>query len=340
MSAQVIQAQVRRSNIQRFLISLIGLLFAGVMIVLFSGPYFIAKFTGPTPIELRDVALMDENSATLYFREVTGEDFIDSGFYEYTYDEDTGRTVSTDAYFGLLRVKTDWLLVRTPDEIDESVTTYVGGLTPITDSIARDVAAELRGEGISLLPVMLDTVDNDIMWYIGGGVLLIVGGLSLWGMVTVLQRMANPAKHSIFKGLSRFGDVQRVIQSIEQDLSQATTVHKLQLGRHWVLYAKGGVVHAAPYADLVWLYKHGTSSRYGTNYSAQFRDKQGGAFGIQARQKQVDAMLQAVYERAPWAIAGHNPDVQNAWSKDRQALVNAVEQRKTQLGVPVPRPLI
>ena len=166
MSDNTIYKSIKRSNINLLIMSVIALAIAIGIGTYFSLPYFIGKFTGPTPISTEELAMLGADTRTLYFRVVKGTDMYDTYYYEETVEEDTGRQVSIDAYFGGLEIKPGlWLLVRYPETINERETTYVGGLTPITDSVAREVAGLVASEnGVEVLPVMLDTVDKPINW--------------------------------------------------------------------------------------------------------------------------------------------------------------------------------
>jgi len=158
--------------------------------------------------------------------------------------------------------------------------------------------------------------------------------LGVRGVVLFIQRQSDPHKHPAFKKLERYGNVEMVIGSIEQELTLADEPigKRLYITPTWVVHLQGGNFQATRLEDLVWLYKHSVRSRYSTQHTARFHDKHGNLMGVQGRSsQQVDEMLQAVYNRAPWAIAGHSVDVQKAWNKDRQQLIAAVEQRKAQV---------
>jgi hypothetical protein len=45
----------------------------------------------------------------------------------------------------------------------------------------------------------------------------------------------------------------------------------------------------------------------------------------------VNQMLNAVAQRAPWALAGHNAEIEKAWKSNRASVLAAVEQRRQQI---------
>lgn len=337
----LVTKSLRRSNTTLIILSTIALIVGIVGLVLTTIPYFVAKFTGPTSITTKDLVSTEVNFIQpLYFREVTGEDMLDTGYEEYTYDSDTGRRVSTDAYFGALYLGGGrFLLVRTPDAIDENQITLVGSLIEIPGDIQREVVDDLLRElggdadNIQFLPMMLDQNDNQVLWYVGTAIVAVLIIFGLRGVIVYIQRQRDPHKHPAFKKLARYGDVDMVVGSIEQELAMAEEPigKRLYLTRSWVVYAQGGTFQATRLEDLIWLYKHSYRTRYSTNYQAHYCDKHGNLMAVPASKKNVDEMLQVVYDRAPWAIAGHTKEVSDAYKKDRQQLIAAVEQRKAKI---------
>jgi len=337
----IVHKALRRSNRWLLILAGISLITSIVVIALTTAPYFLAKFTGPTAISNKDVINTQVNFVQpLYFREVTGNEMYDSGYYYETYNEDTGTVTDTD-YFGVLDVGSNrFLLVRTEEPINENVETYVGSLTTISSEIQREVIDDMISDlgvdasRIQFLPVMLDTRDNQVMWYIGTAVvagLLIFG---VWGTFNAIQRGNNPHNHPALKKLARYGNVDMILDEIEGELMLADEPvgKRLHVTNNWVVSVHGNNFQATRLKDLIWLHKHSVRSRYGTQHAARFYDRHGNLMGVQGRNSQsVDEMLQAVYDRAPWAIAGHNGELQKAWNKERDQMIAAVDQRKAQL---------
>lgn len=338
----LVQKSLRRATRTLFIFSALSLVLAVVAIVLTTLPYFLGKFTGPTVMTDKEIVSAQVNFVQpLYFREVTGEEMFDTGYEEYTYDSDTGRRVSTDAYFGALYIGSNrFLLVRTPDAIDESRTTYVGSLREIPGDVQREVVDELirelggNAQEFQFVPVMLDTSDNEIMWYVGTAIVLAMLLFGLWGVFQVIQRTRDPHNHPAVKKLGRYGDVAMVMGEIESEMNMAEAVgsKRLHITRNWIISTHAGNFQATRLSDLVWLHKHSVRSRYGTQHFARFYDRHGNIMGVQGRRSEdADQMLQAVYDRAPWAIAGYNNELNKAWNKEREQMIAAVDQRKAQL---------
>lgn len=332
--SNAIAKTVQRSNLYRVFAGLVAIIIAAVIIYLFSFPYFYAKFTGPYPITVDEIITLD-GTGTLYFREISGQRAFDTGFYEYTYDEDTGRTISTDAWFGAILLEGDrWLLVRSPSEIDESQDIWVGGLTRVSGEVAPQVLDELAREAPNLkfLPIMLDVVDNELGWYGGGATVLLLLFAGIFSTFTGIMRYSNPTSHPTFKRLGRMGHIDDVAHSIEKEMTlDGNSVSKLELTNSFLVHRTGANFEAMRYQDMVWLYKMVKSGRYGKTYIANFCDIYGHQISITAKENDVDEMLKAVLPRAPWALAGYTDDVNKAWNRDRDQLVQAVVQRKAEI---------
>lgn len=325
---------VKRSNMMLVTISMISLIIVGVLATISTVPYWIAQLGEPIEMSAEEILSLS-GSEHLYNRAVSGLDMDDTYYYHETVDEDTGRQISIDAYFGALEIGKDkWILVRDPNEINTREEDYIGTLQPVSESVTREVydlaADEMR---IDFLPIMLDTTEDEIMWYVGTAILVIVALLSLLGVIAFLRRSSNPANHPILRKLARFGDVEDVIHAIDKDLTLAEDkVGKLYLTKNYLIHSGRNNFDAMPYHSVAWVYKMVIKGKYGTKtYQAHICDITGHEMKIAAKENDVNIMLQAVQSRAPHAIAGFSEDIKRAWNKDRQTLFAEVKKRRQQI---------
>src|SRR5262249_8395936 len=84
--------------------------------------------------------------------------------------------------------------------------------------------------------------------------------------------------------------------------------------------------------DLLWSYKKVTQHRVnfiptGKTYQAAFVC-QGGTALVSGSQKNVDALLAYAAERAPWALTGFTPELDQLFKKQNAQFRAAVDQRK------------
>lgn len=228
---------VKSSNMMLVIVSIISLIIVGVLATISSVPYWMAQLGDPIEISADEILTLS-GSEHLYNRAVSGLDMDDTYYYHETVDEDTGRQVRIDAYFGALEIGKDkWILVRDPDEINTREEDYVGTLQPVSGTVTQEVYDLAADElNIEFLPIMLDTTGDEIMWYVGTAILAIVGLASIWGIFAFIQRNGDPAKHPILKKLARFGNVDDIIHSIDKDLMLAEDkIGKLRLTKRYLI---------------------------------------------------------------------------------------------------------
>jgi hypothetical protein len=330
---------VKRSNTTTIILSIIALAIVGVLGYLYFLPYWTAHLAEPRVLTAEEAQALD-GSTSLYNVRIDGDRMRDTYYYEETVNEDTGTQVSIDAYFGALRIVNGdggdddvYVLVRNAEEIDNDIESYTGAILPLTDHIAVDIHRIASDElNIEMLPnVIFDTTHNESMWYVGTGALAVLGLGGLWGVGTFLSRNSNPAKHPTLRRLSRFGEVEQVVDSIEKDLANGEDkVAKLRLSKNWLVNSGGSNFQAMPYHSIAWVYMMIQQGRYGKTYFLHVYDKTGVAIIIQDKENNVNTMIQAIRARAPWIIAGYNNDIKRNWDKNRGGFIAEVEARHAQ----------
>ncbi|MGB1285130.1 MAG: DUF6709 family protein [Aggregatilineales bacterium] len=345
MTQELIYSSVRRSNIVRVVAGGIILAIAVVVFVLTSLPYFMAKAGDPVQFSQADVIAMTGDMQPNYNATVFGETTLDTGWEEYT--TTNGVRTSTDAYYGALVLYEEssdsfrLLLVKMPNAVNENADTYTGVLVPVPADDRNEVIADLERSEPELkgmfLPVMMSTLDDSTEWLGGLAVLVIAMLGSAWLLITGLMRLSNPEKHPIMKNLSRYGNPKDVAKDIKDDLMMSEQeVEKLRFSRQWVVYKNGGDFEAARFDDLLWIYKHVTQHRTngiktGKTFVVKLHDRYGKEITVTGKEPEVDAMLNAIFQRAPWVLAGFNDQLDQAMKKDINSVIQAVEQRKAQV---------
>lgn len=299
-------------------------------------PYFRGKFGDATPISPARLSRGEVQIPT-YFAQVEGDATYNTGYY---FEDTIMYVIKSEDYYGLLEIGDKFLLIYTPDEPDETRTDWTGSLYATTREVQREVVDKIELEvpqiAGAILPYTLSMVDAvHWQWWAGLVILIgtgITGAASLW---RGLQRLSDHTLHPIWKGLSRFGgEVPMTVDAIERDLNMdAKSISgKMQIGQKW-LVKPGGNFTAIKLDDVVWLYKstvtHRTNGiKTGVNHSAKIYDIHGVEMDVGAKEKVVAEILTHVYERAPWAVAGHSADIENAWKKDRPKFLRSVAERK------------
>jgi hypothetical protein len=343
MNDSIIQKVIGRSNLNRILLCILG-----IVVVFGLGAlnirYFYNFLWGPfnaVPADL--IAARSASDPQKYWLQVTGKQMINTGVQSVSTSKSGTKTVNT-TYFALLL---DKRLVLVEIDGDQQSDTLPPNLTGWLEDISKDEQTEIIQEieteepGLKglFLPFKLQTGDFRIGGIIGLIVGTIVLGFCLWGIVVVIRYSIDPEAHPILKALSRFGPLDFVTHQIETELSVPhTTLGQLHLTNNWLVFATKSSLSATRYADVAWLYKHITTQRYygipvSKTYTAMLYDRHGVQISMIAgrKEKAVEDMLRAIYERAPWAVAGYTKEIETAWKKDRAAFLTTVERRKADL---------
>jgi hypothetical protein len=166
-------------------------------------------------------------------------------------------------------------------------------------------------------------------------------GLSLWGLLLVIRRTSDPASHPVLKALARFGPLDFVTSRIEAEMAgEHQKIGKLNLTNSWVVYEDRANLKATRFEDVTWIYKHITTQRYygipiSKTYTAMVYDRHGAKLELVGGRKEqpTDEMLRAIAGRAPWAVMGFSHELDQAWKKDRNGFLAAVDRRKAEVNL-------
>lgn len=321
---------------RRLIGSLVGLAILAVVAAL-SARYMYNFIAGPFPATLAELAAVERaDDLSRYFVTVAGADSYDSGFeLETTRD---GRVIGTMRYL-ILDLGERVLLVQTTQGPGQ--TSFTGYLAEPTAEVRQRIIAEIEArtglDGI-FLPMQLTDDDLRRPGYLGIPLWLAAAGLCLWGLLRAIQWRASPLSHPIARALGRFGDAPQTISAIEAELlAPHAQIGDAHLTAGWLVLAQPIRLQAARLDEIVWLYKLVTKRRVngvpaGQSFSAEIRDRHGVAISVYGAEAQVNQLLSAAAQRAPWAIVGYSAEVEQAWKKNRGAVLASVEQRRALVG--------
>lgn len=335
MLSSAVSRTISRSNRNLLILSIAGL--AGL--ILFGAltyRYYYSFFAGPYQIPREELlAAQDADEIFRYYVTVDGDDMADTGFERET--RRNGVVTSTRNYLALL-IDDRVLLVETPDLIG---TSFTGSLIDFPSDVRNEIIAEIEAdypelEGV-FLPMMLRDDDFRISGYLGLALAAALLLFSLFGIFNVMGRMSDPSRHPIMRGLARFGDARLAASEIDAHLAgEHPRVGNVHLTPAWMVHTTGAFFEATRYDDLVWVYKQVTQRRVngiptGKTFAAMICDRHGKVLTVQCKEEQVNQILTGLLQRAPWALAGHSSELEEAWKKNRAAMVGAVDQRHQQV---------
>ena len=261
--------------------------------------------------------------------EVTGERAARIG-RRYSIDKNGARRTD-QAFYSALLVGDRVLIVRTPTETPEDQRTHSGKLvamppdvqTAIVDSLVA-VVPSVEGR---VVPALLDTASgtgDDLASLLCGVALLL---WSAWKGKLVIERRTNPLLHPSIKALSRYGDVHAAIARIDEDLEQSQggeRVGRLTVLRFHMLDVGWYRVSVMRFVDVVWLYRKVTKRSVnfiptGRTHEGVVHDCFGAMMATELHEATVNEFLEAVYRRAPWAMAGYDARQAEAMKPERRS---------------------
>jgi hypothetical protein len=104
----------------------------------------------------------------------------------------------------------------------------------------------------------------------------------------------------------------------------------------WLVHAKPFQLDLVHLDELVWVYASLTK-RYmywfipaGSTSYLQLGDRNGRLRTIQGRERAITDVIIAIGQRVPWVFAGHSAELEQAYKRNRAAVVAAVDQRRQQ----------
>ena len=181
---------------------------------------------------------------------------------------------------------------------------------------------------------------NAVFLYILVGIVLIgvvVG--CVYGLYLAVSRFAEPTRHPIYKRLARYDtNTDYVLQGIDSDLQRGSSkIGKLTFSKDWIIQAQANNIDVIRIAEVMWLYMHVHRTKYygvitvSKVVSAHIWDQHGVCIKSSANEAKVKELLENVVQRAPWAIIGFTPQLQQAWDRDRVGFVREVRERRRQV---------
>jgi hypothetical protein len=343
MQKNIVMGAIRAANLRNFVIGIVLLaLVAGGMLI--AKRYLVSLFSGPQTISSNDlVDLTDAEELSNYWVTVTGREAIDTGGEEYV--SSTGQADRVTARYVMLIFKDHFMLVKVPASvpIDNLPDTFTGAIVPIPPSteqeIARPLRRDLEDQDIDgeLLPFMMDASDFTSDGKIGLVIAAVTGLIAVFLLARGLMHTVSPKSHPYYTRLKRFGDPETVMHTISSEVaSDGQNIGGSLITPNWLVHPKSSSFSAVPFKDVAWAYMKVIQRRVngvpaGKTYQACVWDRHGKQLNITASQENVQRILSKVALQAPWALLGHDPNIDKMWHKKRAEILSAVDQRREQI---------
>jgi len=210
----------------------------------------------------------------------------------------------------------------------------------VADSIARSNPQLKIGAGLA--PLMLDIEDPLTSWaslYTAGALTAPV--LLLVVVVLTLRRLTNFRRSRSMAALTRFQvPVDQIAAQVDHELATEdprTPMRSILLTRSWLVYLQPFKLEVFHLNEIVWVHA-AITRRYAywfipvgsTNY-LRLGDRNGRLITIQGRKKAIPEVVVAIAQRVPWVYAGHSDELEDAFKRNRDAVIAAVDQRRQQM---------
>lgn len=224
----------------------------------------------------------------------------------------------------------------------------IGVLEPVPTAVVGQISRQypqLRF-GASLAPLMLDAEDPLNSWgsfYTAGALAAPVIMLAFLGLT--LGRLVDFRRSRPVAALARFKvPVGQVVAAIDNELATddpRTPMSNILLTHSWLVHLQPFKLDLMHLDELAWVYASITR-RYmyyfipaGTTHYVRLGDRSGRLRQIQGKKNTVPDTVVAIAQRVPWVFAGHSDELEQAFRRNRDAVIAAVDQRRQQmLGTP------
>jgi hypothetical protein len=215
--------------------------------------------------------------------------------------------------------------------------------TLIASAVILALAFLFAGGWVGLLALGGET---DLVLYacfvVPGLVILAIFGWKLGLAILVLQ---NPLESASLNPLKRFGPLPLTIGQIDSEIAAAgEQIGAAHITRHWLVQAPSNSLGFMRLEDVIWIYKQVTQHKVRfyyvisvptrKTYSAVVWDRHGNCLSMVGSENDANRALQAIGNRAPWAVAGYGDDMAREWRRDRASFIAAIDRRRQQLFVP------
>lgn len=331
-------AQRIRTTARRRFGAWVLVLIGGVLLATSDRRYVANFFQGPHPLAQADLdAIRDVTVTPRYYARVQGERVIDTGIRQFTISTRNGVETSrkeSGAYHALA-LGSRFLVVRT-----------AGAESPIAEGKLAPWPSELEGQLFdsdemralrsNFYPFYLEGDSFRRPGYVVIAIAFVFLLLFLWKAIPAWRAMRDPERDPLVKRIAAWGDPIAVAVEAEREFDHPllTGGSGWRFGSKYLVQSRFFTFNLLRFEDVLWGYKKITKHSVnfiptGKTYEA-IVNCYGGTATIPGKDKKVDALLEFVQQRAPWAIFGFSDELAAAFNKQQQDFTNSVEQRHQQ----------
>ncbi len=332
---------VTRRNLWALIIELIVLAAVVVVLVGYHRELYSRVF-GPFKVTVDEVGAIASLDSELrrYFQLDEGR-LVFVGSQEVVHRGRRGRETRSILYYHAVPGK-QVVVLRSAEK--NPTLPVVGVLEPVPPAVADNITSrnpQLK-IGAGLAPLMFDVEDPSSSWatlYTAGALTAPV--LLLVFVVLTVRRLTNFRRSRPMAALARFQvPVDQIAAQIDRELATEnakTAMRNVLLTRSWLVYLQPFRLEVLHLNELVWVHA-AITRRYaywfipvGSTNHLKLGDRTGRLITIQGRKTAIPEVVVAIAQRVPWVFAGHSDDLEQAFTRNRDAMIAAVDQRRQQL---------
>lgn len=300
------------------------------------GRYFHNFAFGPFDVSAESLAgIRDIDAFATPFARIEGEDVIDTGLQEITIRKkrgvETGREVTANYY--ALAVGGRLLIVKST----MMLRSYEGELAPMPSDLQNQffADAELAASRDAFYPFYLKTEGYRLPGYLSLAVLAVFLVFFLRAVLPGIRHMRDPSASPIAQRVQGWGNLTLLNGQIQREFETAQQkIGGWKFGQNHLIRAGWLQFDVFRYEDLLWAFKQVHKQSYffipvSKSVAAVLHFDQGQA-RIQASEKKVDQALDTIAGHVPWALYGHDDEMQKAFAKRRGEIVQGVKLRRQQ----------
>lgn len=329
-----------------------ALIFCGLVVMaLFGGLVFNSRYlynalTGPFPLTQEEVLSKKYLAGSFnYYVKVDSDEVFDTGA-EYVRTSKKYGTETVEYKYMALQVGDSLMLAKVdPNSTIRDGATHVsvkGALTPMSSQETEKLLAPLYAKQPELratfLPYMIDARDSFSFWayiWIGvGAVLTLIFGGSF---ISIFKSFGNLDASSSLKKLAAYGTPRQVAAMIDDEMSRnPEKIGSIFILPTWIIRQGSFTMDIEHIEDIVWIYKKTTKHSVnfiptGKTHEVVLHTTQGGSFNLNGSllgEGSIDKLLEIIYNRIPWVIAGYDEQLMKHWHTDSKGFIKAVADRK------------
>jgi hypothetical protein len=344
-----VRSLVVARNVRALVVELIVLSAVVVGLAVYHREIYSRVF-GPFSVTVDEVAAIPnlDSEFRRYFT-LNGSGLVRLPFRETIIHTRRGRETSRSyLYFFALVGNQRTLIVRSSEQAPSMP--MAGVLEPLPGTVVGQLTRQypqLR-VGASLAPLMFDAEEP---W--GWASILTAAALAapvvvLVFLVLTLLRLQNFMRAHPVAALARIKvPVRQTVEAIDNELATddpRTPMSNVLLTRSWLVHLRPFTLDLIRLDDLVWVHA-AITRRYmyyfiptGSTHYVRFGDRNGRLTEMQGKKNTVPDTVVAIAQRVPWAFVGHSDELEQTYSRNRAAVIAAVDQRRQQTMAPPAQP--